>query len=266
MTTFFDQERKGTGTAEWAEENVNITVGCRNDCLYCYAAHNANRFGRRPRAEWSREELTGRAEMTSYPARNGVIMFPSAHDITPFNLAAYTRVAGVILKKGNRLLIVSKPRLDCIRWLLSALEPFREQILFRYTIGTTDPETAAFWEPGAPPPAERIQALHETFAGGFHTSVSIEPFLGGIDHALNVVRACELFVTDTIWIGKMNQVNRRLPDQHRDAGRDIRHLQRDEEIMRLYELFRTSPLIRWKDSIKEVIASRTRRPGSSGGL
>jgi hypothetical protein len=34
----------------------------------------------------------------------------------------------------------------------------------------------------------------------------------------------------------------------------IEQLQRDEEIMGLYRNFQDDPIIRWKDSIKEVVA------------
>lgn len=62
-------------------------------------------------------------------------MFPSLHDITPFNLDACIRFVKLMLKKGNRLLIVSKPRLECIRRVLHELDEFKEQILFRFAIG-----------------------------------------------------------------------------------------------------------------------------------
>lgn len=155
----FDANRKGTGTAEWAEVTENICRGCRSNCLYCYAAHNANRFKLRQRNEWEREELTKRALMTSYPARDGVVMFPSSHDITLFNLEAYIRVARLILKKGNRLLIVTKPRMECIEAIMSEFPQGKDQILFRFTIGSTNEATCAFWEPGAPSPAERLALL-----------------------------------------------------------------------------------------------------------
>ena len=42
--------------------------------------------------------------MTSYPAKDGVVMFPSSHDITPFNLEEYVRVA-----KALQALTLVKP-------------------------------------------------------------------------------------------------------------------------------------------------------------
>lgn len=250
----FDKTRNGTGTNEWADVTENIQIGCANGCLYCYAAYNANRFNFRKREDWSREELTKRAEVKTYPARGGVVMFPSTHDITPGNVDAFIRVALLILAKGNKLLIVSKPRIACVKKMLEAFKPYHEQILFRFTIGTMNPDSARYWEPGAPEPGERIVCLLLAFEGGFQTSVSIEPIIGGIGAALTVVNWCRPMVTETIWIGKMNKIRLRVPAQYLGAVRIIEDLQRDEKIMELYELLKDDPLIRWKDSIKEVVA------------
>lgn len=250
----FDAERNGTGTAEWAEVNENICRGCQNDCLYCYAAHNANRFKTRDRSEWAREELTKRAQITSYPARDGVVMFPSSHDITPFNLEAYIRVAKLILAKGNRILVVSKPRMECVTALLAELEPWKQQILFRFTIGSMMPSITSFWEPGAPLPHERLKALWAAKNRGYRTSVSIEPMLEGKNGTTQVVESVREHVTDTIWIGKMNKIRTRVAKEYAETIRIIESLQRDGEIMELYQRYQHDPQIRWKDSIKEVIA------------
>lgn len=250
----FDKNRSGTGTAEWAEVTENISRGCINNCLYCYAAHNANRFKLRLRDEWEKEELTKRANITTYPARDGVVMFPSSHDITPYNLDAYIRVAKLILEKGNQMLIVSKPRPDCIRALIKELAVWKSQILFRFTIGTTSVSVSAFWEPGAPLPIERAIALELAKNAGYRTSVSIEPMLEGKDGAIRVVEFIRGHVTDTIWIGKMNKARTRVNHNCADAIANIEALQCDDMIMELYRHFEHDPIIRWKDSIKEVVA------------
>ncbi|KAA0888794.1 radical SAM protein [Oryzomonas rubra] len=250
----FDTNRHGFGAKEWSEHSVNIQIGCANACIYCYAAHNANRFNLRPRSEWAMEEFTKRSAMTSYPARDGVVMFPSSHDITPFNVNEYIRVARLILSRGNRLLIVSKPRLDCIREVISKLAEWKSQIMLRFTIGSMNSDTCAFWEPGAPSPQERISCLQEAYSEGFRTSVSIEPMLGGINAAISVVDAAAPFVTDTIWIGKMNKARLRVPAEYAYAVDSIVMLQGDERIMALHRRYSDCPVIRWKDSIKEVVA------------
>lgn len=240
----FDAERKGTGTAEWAEVTENICRGCPNNCRYCYAAHSANRFGLRHRDQWQDEVLTKRAGMTSYPARDGVIMFPSSHDITPFNVEHFCRVARLILEKGNKLLIVSKPRRECIRRVMDALEQWRDRIMFRFTIGAISPQLIKFWEPGAPSALQRLGALSDAVHRGFATSVSIEPMLAGVDETLRVVRAVRHYGPETIWIGRMNA----------DQIAEVERLQCDDEIWRLFRMLDGHPDIRWKDSVKEVLA------------
>jgi DNA repair photolyase len=256
----FDEKRKGTGTQEWAEVTENIQRGCVNNCLYCYAAANAKRFALRNREDWAREELTKRSEITSYPARAGVIMFPSSHDITPFNVDAYIRVARLILAKKNRLLIVTKPSLACVDKIMRELDVYREQILFRFTIGATNEALTALWEPGAPDPLERLDALALAEERGFARSISIEPMLAGVEETMRVVKNVAPWGPATIWIGKMNKIRLRVDDQTPEilaAMRLVEDQQRDSEILRLYEALPAAlyPTIRWKDSIKLVLAA-----------
>lgn len=257
----FDEKRTGTGTKEWAEVTENITRGCSNDCRYCYAATNANRFNLRSRKDWQVEEMTKQAYMKSYPARDGVIMFPSAHDITRYNLFAYIRIAALILSKGNRLLIVTKPRIDCVREIVEQLKFYSGQILFRFTITSLNPVLSKFWEPGAPQPSERLEALKHAWQQGFPTSVSVEPMIDGVDKTESMVAGIQHLVTDTIWIGKLNKANIRcdksIPGMV-DALRVISEQQSDSEIMRLVANLKNEPKVRWKDSINEVIARNTK--------
>ena len=257
MTTpDFESQRTGTGTKEWAEKNENIQRGCSHRCLYCYAAHNAHRFKLRDRTDWQEEELTKKAFITSYPAREGVIMFPTAHDITPFNLDAYLRVSKLMLEKENKLLIVSKPRVDCISVLVDELKAFRAQIMFRFTIGTMDAAVAAFWEPGAPTPAERVEALKLAFEAGYSTSISAEPLLGGLETAQAVLGAVRPYVTGTVWIGKLNKARQRVDmTQPRNVEEimKIAAAQSDESVLQMYAALAGDPIVEWKDSIKAVL-------------
>lgn len=259
----FDTKRDGTGTKEWAEVTENIARGCPNNCLYCYAASNAQRFKLRQRDDWGNEELTKKAHITTYPTRRGVVMIPSAHDITPFNVDAFIRVARLMLAAGNRLLIVSKPRLDCIGKVIGALEAHKDAILFRFTIGTTDAATAAHWEPGAPAPAERIEALKLAFEAGYRTSVSAEPLLGGVETAMHLLDAVRPYVTDTVWVGKMNKIRARVDlvsPENRARAEEIEQAQTDDEIQRLFIALDGDPLVRWKDSVSEALARIENRP------
>ena len=252
----FDNKREGTGTREWAEISENIARGCSHNCLYCYAAQNAQRFKTRERSDWSREELTKRASITHYPKRDGVIMFPTAHDITPANVDAYQRVALLMLAAGNKLLIVSKPHLACIKRLCEAFRPYKDSILFRFTIGTLDEKVSRHWEPGAPLPEERIDALAFAHQQGFRTSVSAEPLLGGPKCARELLIVVRPFVTDSVWIGKMNKIRQRVDMKdpaNTEAVAAIEKTQCDAEIKRMFDELDGDPIVRWKDSVTEVM-------------
>lgn len=258
--TDFDSPREGTGTMEWAEVTENIQMGCSHQCLYCYAAHRANQFGKRKRDDWGREVLTKRAEIKTYPMREGVIMIPSSHDITPFNIDAFLRVTMLMLKAKNNLLIVSKPHLECVEKMCKAYREHKDQILFRFTIGTMDEETSKFWEPGAPPPSERLSSLKAAKDAGYKTSVSAEPLLGGFATAEGIAWATDPYITDTIWIGKMNKARLRVDmtvPEYRKAVLQIEDKQSDDEMMDLYTIMKGNPKIRWKDSIKAVVERRS---------
>jgi DNA repair photolyase len=266
----FDRDREGDGTKEWAPYSYNIGVGCSHNCRYCYARHNAvSRFHTvKSVADWEREKI--RYGIRKIPAvkKNDVIMTPTTHDITPFYLSEFIIGARGLLEAGNALLVVSKPHLDCVQQVCAHLDRWRQQIMFRFTIGTTDERVAHFWEPGAPAIAERLACLKYAYDHGWRTSVSAEPLLGGYDNALYVVAACEPFVTDTIWFGRMNLIRQRVDHRDRDVLvriQEIERLQRDSEMLRLYYSLRDNPRVRWKASISRLVEKLEGRQKSQTG-
>lgn len=244
----------GTWTKEWADTNVNIGAGCAHGCKYCYAMGMAKRFKRvaGPK-EWMTEAVNLKAVKKRYQPKKCAYMFPTSHDITPYYLPYATETLKKVLAAGNEVLIVSKPHLECIEALCSELGQYKAQILYRFTIGTLDPEVSKFWEPGAPLPAERIEALKFAYLAGFSTSISMEPMLGGVDEAVQTFKAVFPYVTETIWLGKMNRRVKLTAPEDIEAFRKIKELQRDSEILRLVSTMGSNPKVAWKDSIKEVI-------------
>jgi hypothetical protein len=84
----------------------------------------------------------------------------------------------------------------------------------------------------------------------------MEPMLGTVDETLNTFNTMAPFVTDTIWIGKMNRVNDRVRKSSPNieaACKDVEEMQNDENIMWLVNKLKGNPKVSWKDSIKEVI-------------
>jgi len=245
-----------TGTREWSTSTVNCCSGCSHNCLYCYARQVALRFKRIDEHDQWKEEIIRQHDVEKkYPKRKGTVMFPSSHDITPTNFNACFTVLEKLLCAGNDVLVVSKPHLECIESICNRLEDFKKQVIFRFTIGALNDEILSFWEPNAPLYAERKSALKHAFDHGFETSVSVEPMLDA-DHIKDLVEDLSPFVTHSIWIGKLNDINRRVKIEDElveKAVQSIEDGQSDDKIKLVYEMFRDNSLVRWKDSIKKVV-------------
>ena len=163
----------------------------------------------------------------------------------------------MMLAAGNDVLIVSKPCRPCVERLCDELEPFRSQIVFRFSIGSASDAVLKFWEPGAPTYGQRLACLKTAFLRDFQTSVSCEPMLD--DRIDRVVEAVHPFVTDSIWLGKINRLRSILPQTcPNDAeamrkGEQLMAAQNDTAIQALYARYNSDPKIKWKDSIKAVV-------------
>lgn len=257
---------KASGTREWAARNVNIQKGCEHGCLYCYAHGNAGRFKKSWAKSWTTPSLTRAAIDKGYNKREGAIMFPSSHDITEANLSDCLVVLKKLLAAGNRVLIVSKPHLNCIKTLCQELDGFKGQVLFRFSIGSADAAVLAFWEPHAPNYRERLDSLKWAFKQGYKTSVSCEPMLdGNIQRVIDDARA---YVTDSIWLGRVRRIQNCLTlnapgnQEAKMKATALMELQNDLWVMGLYVKHKDDPLIRYKDSIKQVVGLE--RPDEAG--
>ena len=264
-----------TGTREWSEHSVNCCLGCSHGCLYCYARYAAlhPRWGK-PQigsgADWGIERPFPQAarppRRSPYP---GVVMFPTTHDITPGNLDACQNTLARLLEAGNQVLVVSKARRDGLGPLLPLLAGHKGQVEVRISIGALDERLRAFWEPGAPPFAERVAILKQFHAAGVPTSVSCEPLLDP-PAARQLVEWVQPYVSGTIWIGMANKLRFRTawmfdPDLMtgesllQDLRREIERLeawQTPEKVRQVYESVKDNPKIRWKDSYRVALAKQ----------
>jgi DNA repair photolyase len=135
--TLFDKNRSGSGTREWSEISLNVALGCQNFCKYCFARSWALRYHLiSSREEWKTERINPKMLTKKFGKRKGVFMYPTMHDITPHLLGSSIVVLSHVLEAGNKVLVVSKPRLECVREMCKALAPYRGQMLFRFTIGS----------------------------------------------------------------------------------------------------------------------------------
>ena len=98
MKTIKKTNKPVSGTKEWATKNVNFLSGCAHDCRYCYAKCIAVRFKRKTSENWTIEELNPKSLGTKFRRKEGQIMFPSSHDLTPKHLDAAIIVLEKLLK------------------------------------------------------------------------------------------------------------------------------------------------------------------------
>jgi len=255
--------RKAARTRGKVAKHVNFCTGCRNDCIYCWARNMAvDRYHRLAHDEWPNEVVRDHDVRKGRKLVDLPVRCPFTHDITPGNIDAAETVLLKLLEPGNGVLILSKPRVECIERLTRTLRPFMDRIHFRFTIGVMDEELRRFWEPGAPAFEERLKALQTAYAAGYATSVSAEPLVEPWN-AAELLAKLRPFITGSFWVGKLNDLVNRTkwlyPDGHPEIDR-LELWQTDEKVLEVYEALREAseapeynPLVRWKKSYREVL-------------
>ena len=237
------------GTKEWASSNINLISGCSHDCRYCYARKMAIRFKRKTEESWKIMELNKKKLFQNFKKRKGRVMFPTSHDITPEFKEECFLVLKKLLHAGNSVLITSKPHFDIIKELCVSFEKYKDLIQFRFTITSLNNNVLDFWESGAPSFEERLESLKFANSMKYKTSVSIEPFLD--KDPIPLVKKLYPYVSETIWIGKMNYIKRNyISIEELDFYNEIRENCTIENIQRIIYQLRRYKKIRYKDSIK----------------
>ena len=243
------------GTQEWSVKTINCCSGCSHDCIYCYAKGMAVRFKQLTPDQWPLERIRQKDVDKIYPKYDGQVMFPSSHDLTPNNLNGCLTALRCLIVVGNKMLVVSKPHLDCIKKFCELFRPYRRRILLRFSIGACDDRILSYWEPGAPSYDERKACLKYAYNADFRTSVSVEPMLDSANIDL-LVEDLSPYVTHSIWVGTTNHLVRfdKGTDMVlRQATNRIRQGQMDIIIKQIYERYKNNSLIRWKKEIKKVV-------------
>jgi len=244
------------GTYEWANMNANFIDGCMHDCKYCYSKSMAIRFKRKTSNTWKKEKLR-KYSINQFKKYVGTIMCPSSHDIHPIHLKEALIFLEALMDSENKILVVSKPHIKCIKAICAKFKDNKDRMLFRFSIGSANSETLKFWEPGAPSFEERLKSLMYAYKNGFNTSISCEPMLDNdID---SVIKRVSPYVTDSIWLGKMNRLFSRLringinDKETITRAYQLINWQSDANIMRLYSKYKNNRKIKWKESIKSVV-------------
>ena len=249
----------GTGTRQWSNKSINFQTGCEHNCLVCYAKDMAVKFNQINKGDWEKPVIRMSDVNKKISKWNqSLVMFPSSHDITPNNINEAIIVLRKILEADNEVLIVSKPHYDCIKKICDTFTKYKDKMLFRFTIGSYNNNVLKFWEPNAPSLDERMKSLKYAFDNGYETSVSCEPMMD--NRVDNVIDAVKPFVTETIWLGKVNLMWSRLKrntdmnDKLVKKAKQLDQWQTDPNILQLYDKYKNDQMIRWKDSILKVVA------------
>lgn len=245
------REKVTSGTREWADHNVNCIKGCYNDCKYCYAKIMAKRFGRATEKTWHVMKVRHEMVRKVYRKLPGRVMFPSSHDIFDFPEIeeACLTVLAKLLESGNDVLVTTKPRRRVIQTIDRLFSKYKKRLQFRFTITSKKDRLLSFWEPNAPGFEERLNSLRYAFEKGYKTSISIEPFLDYDPTGL--VEMLTPFTTESIWIGRMNYISRRILSK--TDRRYYEELRKNYETTHLWEVYnelKGRRLIRFKDSIR----------------
>jgi DNA repair photolyase len=253
------EEKNTYGTMEWSVKTINFITGCKNDCKYCYGKSMGIRYKRNTVEDWSTEMVRQHDLTKKIPKFNGTVMFPSSHDITPEYLTESITVLGNILKSGNSVLIVSKPHLECIKKICETFTGYKDKILFRFTIGSTNSTILKYWEINSTSFEERLECLKLSYNQGYRTSVSSEPLLDrNVDALINKLSP---YVTDTIWIGKPNLLLTRTknngygdPETVQKCNELMEWITNPDFLLTLYDKYKDNSMIRWKDGLWKDIS------------
>jgi DNA repair photolyase len=243
-------ERK-TGTKEWSEVSKNLFIGCKHNCKYCYGKIQTPSRARASNYNLSWEIMTPTLEAFEKPKfyENKQIMFPTLHDIFPEHLSYTVKYLTGLLKVGNRILIVSKPHYEVITELCRRLSLYKEQIIFRFSIGSINQEMLELFEPNAPKLDERINSLKYAYEQGFETSVSCEPRYD-ID-MIPLITKLMPYVTESIWIGQLNHIDDcELGEKEKEV---LSRVQSEENTMQTYRVFKDNQKIKWKYEVRKII-------------
>ena len=214
----------------------------------------AKRFGRETEETWKMMKINQSNVNKNYDKKQGRVMFPSSHDLIddPEIQNACFSVLSNLLENGNEVLVTTKPSFNVIKRIISRFNEYKDSMQFRFTITSLNDGLLKFWEPNAPLFRERMDSLKYAFSNNFRTSVSVEPFLDYNPELL--VSQVEPYCTESIWIGKMNYIQRNnLTDFEQQYYEDVRKNYKLEHLEAIFLNLKNNPKIRFKDNFGIVI-------------
>jgi len=238
---------KKTGVQEWANHSINLQYTCEYGCRYCYARKLNNRF-----------KFTPKEPVIKH--YNGVVMFPTMHDITLENYHKAFDVIEKLLAYDNKILIVSKMSIYIANKFFGRFSSHdkKNNLEFRITINSLNPRAKEYFETNATPILERISSLRH-LSLSFNTSISIEPLID--------IRALKEFVDYEakdglvrnriplkIWVGCLTnyKLNPNIPEEKAV-------IELYKTLPEIYEEYKQYDFIKFKDSFFKAMNRELKR-------
>jgi DNA repair photolyase len=191
---------------EYSPLACNLYKGCSHGCVYCYAPSAT--FAKRETFYGSPSVRKGIVEIVEKEApkiagsKDHVLLCFTCDPYQPLEKTEMvTRKVLEIFNSNNILtqVLTKGGLLACRDFDLLSL---RKENLFSVTLTHDDPAIAMEWEPGAAPPAERIESLQVAHEMGISTWVSFEPVFDP-ESVYRMIEKTHPFV-DLYKVGKMN--------------------------------------------------------------
>jgi DNA repair photolyase len=177
--------------------SLNPYRGCSHGCPYCYARDYFRRMDRDPGAGFDREieVKTNFATVLERELRrphDGSVALGTATDPYQPGEGRYRITRQVLVALVGRpmpLSVITKGTL-IVRDLDVLIELARRtEVRIWSSITTVDPRIARQIEPGAPPPAKRLEAVRRLRAAGLRSGVLLAPVVPGITDSEAAMRA-----------------------------------------------------------------------------
>lgn len=176
----FNISRRGFCTC-LPKYNLNTYLGrCGHGCVYCYAVKFPSFTGQ----TLPREDLLEKIEVMAANTRPKLpVMLSDCTD--PYQplekkYKITRRCIEVLAKHKFPLLIVTKSNM-----VLRDIDILKSTpTVISITITTLNEEISSFWEPNAPPPKLRIEALKKLADSGIITTARIDPIIPGVNDDL----------------------------------------------------------------------------------
>jgi DNA repair photolyase len=163
---------------------VNPYVGCEHACVYCYAKFmkrftgHAEPWGAFVDVKVNAAELLAKEVMKKKRGRVWISGVCDPYQPLERKYRLTRRCLAVLVENGWPITVQTKSPL-----VLRDLDILKRaaDVEVGFTITTADERMRKIFEPGAPPTAKRIEALHTLHAEGIKTFVMIAPVLPGAE-------------------------------------------------------------------------------------